>query len=144
MPTIGVEFQTKNIKLYDSESENYVTVSAQIWDTSGSERYRSIVLGHYRAAVGAVLVFDITDKESWQSLSHWLKELRQNCDKDCIIALMANKVDIVKERPELREVSTNEIRQFSLENNLVFIGETSAKDDINIKETFEDLMHNVH
>tara|TARA_B110000285_G_scaffold206450_1_gene245024 strand:- start:282 stop:527 length:246 start_codon:yes stop_codon:yes gene_type:complete len=80
-------------------------VSAQIWDTSGSERYRSIVVGHYRAAVGAVLVFDLTERESFDSLNHWLKELRENCDEHCLIALVANKVDLIQEDEELRQVS---------------------------------------
>ena len=52
-------------------------------------------MGHYRAAVGAVLVFDLTDRESYDSLSHWLKELRENCDEHCLIALVANKIDLV-------------------------------------------------
>lgn len=59
-PTIGVEFLTKKIVL-----KSGTVVKAQIWDTSGSERYRSITTGHYRSAVGALLVFDITDRESF-------------------------------------------------------------------------------
>ena len=60
------------------------------------------MVGHYRAAVGAVLVFDLTDRESFQSLNHWLKELRENCDEHCQIALVANKVDLVEADPAER------------------------------------------
>ena len=124
----------------DEETQQVESISAQIWDTSGSERYRSIVVGHYRAAVGALLVFDITDRDSYECLDHWLKELRENCDANCIIALVANKVDLVDKDPDSRSVSLNEIKTFADYNNLLFIGETSAKEDINIKETFETLL----
>jgi small GTP-binding protein len=119
-------------------------VSTHIWDTSGSERYRSIVTGHYRAAVGALLVFDVTDRETYECLDHWLKELRENCDEHCTIALVANKIDLINKDPNLRAVSINEIKTFADYNDLMFIGETSAKEDINIKETFESLLQKVH
>ena len=77
-------------------------ISAQIWDTSGSERYRSIVIGHYRSAVGALLIFDLTDRESFDCIDHWLKELRENCDENCEIALVANKIDLINDDPNLR------------------------------------------
>ena len=65
--TIGVEFLTKKIILPDLP-----VIKAQIWDTSGSERYRSITTGHYRQAVGAVLVFDLTERETFNQLDYWL------------------------------------------------------------------------
>ena len=65
--TIGVEFLTKKIILGDLP-----ILKAQIWDTSGSERYRSITTGHYRQAVGALLVYDITDRDSFNQLDYWL------------------------------------------------------------------------
>lgn len=82
-PTIGVEFLTKKIVL-----KNGAVVKAQIWDTSGSERYRSITTGHYRSAVGALLVFDLTDRESFESLTYWLNCLREHADENLVIALM--------------------------------------------------------
>ena len=102
------------------------------------------MVGHYRAAVGALLVFDLTDRETFECLDHWLTELRENCSEFCQIALVANKVDLVNEDPNKREVSIEEIRKFAEYNNLRFIGETSAKEDINIKETFETLLQAVH
>ena len=84
-PTIGVEFLTKKIVL-----KNGAVVKAQIWDTSGSERYRSITTGHYRSAVGALLVFDLTDRDSFDSLSYWLNCLREHADEHLVIALMGN------------------------------------------------------
>ena len=64
-------------------------------DTSGSERYRSITTGHYRSAVGALLVFDITDMDSFEQLKYWLSCLREHADENLVVALMANKLDLV-------------------------------------------------
>ena len=119
-------------------------ISAQIWDTSGSERYRSVVVGHYRAAVGALLVYDMTDRDTFEQLDHWLKELRDNCSEHCQIALVANKEDLVLEDPMSRQVTIDEAKQYAEKNQLLFFGETSAKDDKNIKETFEGLVCQVH
>ena len=89
-------------------------------------------------------MFDITDRDTYDCLEHWLKELRENCDENCLIALVANKIDIVEEDPSQRKVTLNEIKTFAQYNNLLFIGETSAKLDVNIKETFETLLQKVH
>lgn len=94
--------------------------------------------------MGALLVFDLTERESYDCLDHWLKELRENCDENCQIALVANKIDLVEANPSTRKVSLDEIKAFCEYNNLMFVGETSAKEDINIKETFEALLHSVH
>ena len=91
--TIGVEFLTKRIVLDDLP-----VIKAQIWDTAGSERYRCITTGHYRQAVGALLVFDITDRESFVNLDYWMQQLRDNCTEQLSICLMANKVDLEDRR----------------------------------------------
>ncbi len=115
-------------------------VKAQIWDTSGSERYRSITTGHYRAAVGALLVFDLVDKESFDQLGYWLNCLREHADPNIIIALVANKCDIVQEDEKLRQVTQLETLQFAKDNDLLYIGESSALSDLNIKEVVESLL----
>ena len=68
-PTIGVEFFSKKIYLPPKD----ICIKAHIWDTSGSERYRSVSIGHYREAIGALLVFDVTNKETFDNLGYWLK-----------------------------------------------------------------------
>ena len=95
-PTIGSEFLTKKIVLNDLPDQPII--KAQIWDTSGSERYRSITTGHYRAAVGALLVMDITERESFDNLDYWLSQLRDNSHPSCQICLMANKCDLENKR----------------------------------------------
>ena len=143
-PTIGVEFLTKKIVL-----DSGVILKAQIWDTSGSERYRSITTGHYRSAVGALLMFDLTDRETFESLGYWLQCLRDHSDDNLVVALVgkikkmnaiANKYDLVKERPEERKVTQEEIKEYAEKENLMYIGESSALSDTNIKEVVEALM----
>ena len=73
-----------------------------------------------------------------------MEELRENCDENCEIALMANKIDLINEDPSLRQVSLEGVQDFCKTNGLIFVGETSAKEDINIKETFEELLSRVH
>jgi GTPase SAR1 family protein len=75
-----------------------------MWDTAGSERYRAMTTNHYRSAVGALLVYDISNEESFNNLYYWLEELRKNLDPTALIALCANKVDIMFSQPEKREV----------------------------------------
>ena len=101
-------------------------------------------MGHYRAAVGALLVYDLTDRDSFEQLDHWLKELRDNCNEHCQVVLVANKVDLVNEEPNLRQVAFDEAQTYAEYNDLIFLGETSAKDNINIKEVFEQLLCRVH
>ena len=75
-----------------------------MWDTAGSEKYRSMTINHYRNAVGALLVYDISNEESFNNLSFWLEELKRNLDPYALIGLCANKVDIMFSTPEKREV----------------------------------------
>lgn len=76
----------------------------QIWDTAGQERYRSITSAHYRRAVGALLVYDVTRKRTFLSASKWLEELRQNAEPDIVVMMVGNKVDLCEKDPSLREV----------------------------------------
>ena len=97
--TIGVEFATRTVPLAVGG-----TVKAQLWDTAGQERYRAITSAHYRRAVGALLVYDVTKGATFQSCARWLEELRQNAEPDIVIMLVGNKVDLVERDPERRQV----------------------------------------
>ena len=77
--TIGVEFATKTVQIEDNK-----LVKAQIWDTAGQERYRSIASSYYRGAVGALLVYDVTNRNSFNHVPMWLKEVKENTEKDCV------------------------------------------------------------
>lgn len=96
--TIGVEFATRTLRLEKN------TIKAQIWDTAGQERYRAITSAYYRGAVGALVVYDITKKTSFDNAERWLSELREHADPDIVILLVGNKCDL----RHIRAVSTEE------------------------------------
>jgi Ras-related protein Rab-11A len=131
--TIGVEFATKSVQ---TEGK---TIKAQIWDTAGQERYRAITSAYYRGAVGALLVYDISKKESFIGVEKWLKELRDHADSNIVIMLVGNKSDL----KHLRAVSTDEGREFAEKHSLSFI-ETSALDATNVEQAFTQLLTEIY
>ena len=123
--TIGVEFAAKIIEL-DGKF-----IKIQIWDTAGHEAFQSITRTYYRGAAGALLVYDITRRDTYIHLIKWLSELKENAPKDITIILIGNKNDLENER----QVSYEEGENFAKENGLLFL-ETSAKTANNIAEAF--------
>ncbi|EGR31228.1 rab11b protein, putative [Ichthyophthirius multifiliis] len=137
-PTIGVEFATKQVVLKDG-----VKIKTQIWDTAGQERYRSITSAHYRRAVGALLVYDITKEKSYSSVTKWMEDLKYQADPDIVIFLVGNKLDLVEKNESARKVSKEEARNFALENKM-FFEETSAVTAQNVNEVFEKLLQEIY
>jgi len=131
--TIGVEFATKSI-----QADNK-TIKAQIWDTAGQERYRAITSAYYRGAVGALLVYDISKRISYDNVSRWLKELRDHADQNIVIMLVGNKKDL----RHMRQVQTDEAKEFCKQNKLFFI-ETSALGDQNVTMAFETILKEIY
>jgi len=131
--TIGVEFATKSIQC-DGK-----TIKAQIWDTAGQERYRAITSAYYRGAVGALLVYDISKRISYDNVSRWLKELRDHADQNIVIMLVGNKKDL----RHLRQVTTDEAKAFCEQHKLFFI-ETSALSDNNVTKAFETILKEIY
>merc|ERR1712000_38745 len=107
-------------------------VKLQIWDTAGQESFRSITWAYYRGAAGALLVYDITRRETFSHLSSWLEDARKHSNKDMTIMLIGNKSDL----DQKRQVTYSEGEAFAKENGLVFL-ETSAKTAENVQEAFE-------
>ncbi|EZG68226.1 Rab GTPase family 2 protein [Gregarina niphandrodes] len=122
--TVGVEFGSKSITVDDRN------IKLQIWDTAGQEGYRSITRSYYRGAAGALLVYDISRRETFNHLSRWLDEVRQNSNVHLTIMLIGNKCDIQR-----REVTTEEGAIFAREHGLIFL-ETSAKTATGVEEAF--------
>jgi len=88
--TVGIAF--KRTQIIDPDTgEEY---NMQIWDTAGQEKFQSVTTHHYRAADGALLVFDTTNHESLRSADRWLQELREHTDENVVVALVANKMDL--------------------------------------------------
>eukprot|EP00578_Thalassiosira_sp_NH16_P011694 CAMPEP_0181125808 /NCGR_PEP_ID=MMETSP1071-20121207/27260_1 /TAXON_ID=35127 /ORGANISM="Thalassiosira sp., Strain NH16" /LENGTH=246 /DNA_ID=CAMNT_0023211301 /DNA_START=53 /DNA_END=790 /DNA_ORIENTATION=+ len=132
--TIGVEFATKTVQIEDDK-----LVKAQIWDTAGQERYRSIASSYYRGAVGALLVYDVTDRNSFNHVPMWLKEVEENAEKDCLIMLVGNKMDL----HEQRTVFVRDGRSFARKNGLAFI-ETSALDATGVDTAFQRILQEIY
>ena len=123
--TIGVDFLMKSIEI------NGKTVKLQLWDTAGQEKYKSMVASYYRGANVALVVFDITSHESFDSLPGWIENYYKNGPEQKNIILIGNKKDMIEER----QVTQEEAELFSQTNNMIYF-ETSAKDGDNIDYVF--------
>jgi len=131
--TIGVEFGARLVNIDHNQ------IKLQIWDTAGQESFRSITRSYYRDAAGALLVYDITRRESFNHLTRWLEEARQNGNPNMTIMLIGNKCDL----EHRRAVSTKEGELFAQENGLIFL-ETSAKTAANVEAAFIKTAENIH
>jgi Rab family protein len=138
LPTIAIEFATKIIQIKEG---GYI--KAQIWDTAGQERYKSITYHHYRKSAGGLIVYDITKRSSFENIPNWLSDLKKLADKDCIIALIGNKLDIVQNNEKKREVTKEEAQSYAYLNHLLFY-ETSAYNDENINDIFEEILQTIY
>lgn len=127
-PTIGAAFLTQTITLEDA------TVKFEIWDTAGQERYRSLAPMYYRGAAAAIVVYDITNKESFNGAKSWVKELQRRGDPNVIIALAGNKADMEAKR----KIDFEEAHQYAQENGILHL-ETSAKSASNVRALFQEI-----
>jgi small GTP-binding protein len=123
--TIGVEFGAKNLKIEDK------IYRIQIWDTAGQETFRSITRAYYKNSVCACVVYDITNKNSFQNIKSWLEDCKKQSPKTVFLILIGNKVDL----EDKRQVTYEEGSVFAEQNGMLFF-ETSAKTGKNIEELF--------
>lgn len=123
--TIGVEFGARMITIDGKQ------IKLQIWDTAGQESFRSITRSYYRGAAGALLVYDITRRDTFNHLANWLKDCREYANSNMAIMLIGNKSDLEARR----EVKKEEGEAFAREHGLIFM-ETSAKTAANVEEAF--------
>lgn len=130
--TIGVEFGSKIIQVGGRG------IKLQIWDTAGQEAFRSITRAYYRGATGALLVYDISRRASFEHLAQWLLDARQNAQPNMVIILIGNKSDLQK-----REVMYEEGAWFARQNGLFFL-ETSAKTGQNVESAFLDTARQIY
>lgn len=132
--TIGVEFDTKCF-IVDGKK-----IKAQIWDTAGQERYRAITSAYYRGAVGAIVVYDITRKESFENATNqWIKQLKDNSESGIVISLVGNKTDL----SEKRQVKSQIAREAAQIGGYQ-LTETSALSDLNVQEAFQSLVEKIY
>lgn len=131
--TIGVEFQTRTVTIKSK------VIKAQIWDTAGQERYRAVTSAYYRGALGAMVVYDITKRTTFDHVARWVEELRAHADNSIVIMLVGNKADLV----ELRAVPTEDALEFAESQGLFFF-ETSALNGENVESAFFKLLEEMH
>eukprot|EP01053_Blabericola_migrator_P009921 Blabericola_migrator_1__9920@NODE_5487_length_749_cov_284_173021_g3549_i0_p1_GENE_NODE_5487_length_749_cov_284_173021_g3549_i0NODE_5487_length_749_cov_284_173021_g3549_i0_p1_ORF_typecomplete_len212_score42_07Ras/PF00071_22/9_2e55Roc/PF08477_13/7_5e25Arf/PF00025_21/5_4e23Gtr1_RagA/PF04670_12/1_2e10GTP_EFTU/PF00009_27/2_7e09SRPRB/PF09439_10/6_3e08FeoB_N/PF02421_18/0_00018MMR_HSR1/PF01926_23/0_00023AAA/PF00004_29/0_0022AIG1/PF04548_16/0_0038RsgA_GTPase/PF03193_16/1_3RsgA_GTPase/PF03193_16/18Septin/ len=137
LATIGVDFR---VKFMTAKGKN---LKLAIWDTAGQERFRTLTSTYYKGAHGIILVYDVSDPESFKALSHWLAEIKKHStNPNAILVLIANKID---RRPRSdagqdgQWVSRKDGEDFAIENSMLFV-ETSAKTNEGIEQAFEELV----
>lgn len=137
LPTVGFDYKSKIITLPDK-----TVVKLQIWDTVGQEKFMAINKSLLAKVHGIILIYDITDQDSFDHINNWITIIKE-ANENASLILVANKCDI----EDKRVISEDEGNKLAVENNISFV-EASAKENINIKETFikitEEVMNNVH
>ncbi|CAN6481435.1 unnamed protein product [Victoria cruziana] len=126
--TIGAAFFSQTLAVNDR------TIKFEIWDTAGQERYHSLAPMYYRGAAAAIIVFDITNSDSFSRAKKWVQELQKQGNPSMVMALAGNKADLA----DKRKVTQEEARAYAEENGLFFI-ETSAKAATNVNEIFHEI-----
>ncbi|CAD8151433.1 unnamed protein product [Paramecium octaurelia] len=132
LPTIGVDFKIRTFDL------NGKTVKLQIWDTAGQERFKTITNSYYKGAHGIILVYDVTDKQSFKDVENWLAEVEKYANENVVRVLVGNKVDLESKR----EVTPEEGKELADSLNIRFI-ETSAKNSSNVEKAFITLANEI-
>lgn len=132
--TIGLDYRLKMINLPDNR-----VVKMQIWDTAGQDRFRAITKNYYKGAHGIILIFDVTSTASFSNIKNWLQQIKENTSDKIQITLVGNKIDMINRRTVTKE----EADKLAKEYNLKYF-ETSAKDNLNIQETFAYLTKEIY
>ena len=131
--TIGLDYRLKTMTLKSGKN-----VKLQIWDTAGQDRFRAITKNYYKGANGIILIYDVTNVKTFENIKAWVASIREEASSNISVYLCGNKIDM----KEQRKVSTEEGEKLAEEFGLPF-KETSAKDSININETFNDLVERI-
>ena len=130
LSTIGMDYKIKNYQAEDGS-----TIKLYIWDTAGQDRFRSITRNYYKGADGIILIYDITNEESFNNVKHWINSIKEEAPDKVVIILVGNKVD----DEENRKIKKENGEKISQEFKLPFF-ECSAKADINVNSAFEALI----
>ena len=126
--TIGIDFLSKTIHMDDKP------LRLQLWDTAGQERFRSLIPNYIRDCSAAIVVFDVTNKKSFDSIETWISDVRKERGSSAVIAVVGNKIDKTEERCVSREDAEAKVKGL----NSIY-QETSAKSGQNVKELFREI-----
>jgi Ras-related protein Rab-18 len=133
--TIGVDFKVKQLEL------NNKRIKLTVWDTAGQERFRTLTSSYYRGAQGVVMVYDVTRRDSFDNLDHWLKEIKlysPNNGEGVVKLLVGNKIDLA----DARQVDRNEAEEWARNHGMLFL-EASAKTKTGVQESFMEVVHKI-
>ena len=134
LSTMGLDYRLKSMTLKSGKH-----VKLQIWDTAGQDRFRAITKNYYKGANGIILIYDITNLQTYENVKNWIAQIKEEANPNAIIYLAGNKIDV--EEAE-KVVKTEDGKKIAGEYKLKFY-ETSAKNGINVNEIFEDLVEKV-
>jgi small GTP-binding protein domain len=129
---LGIDYKTKKVRI------DNIDIKLQIWDTAGQEKYKSITHNFYKGANGIMIVFDLTDPQSFENVTNWLKQIKAQVGDNVSKLLLANKADLVDER----QVSKEQIQDLCKEIDIECI-EVSAKTGDNVTEAFMQMSKDI-
>ena len=132
LSTIGIDFQIKHLVL------NKKNIRLQIWDTAGQERYRNIAKNYFQSSDGFVIVYDISNTESFEKLDYWIEQIKANSQEYTKMILFGNKCDIIEDR----KIKKEEGEEYAKNNNINFF-EVSAKEGTNVDKAFESFVKDI-
>ena len=132
MGTAGIDLKKKTVKI-DSED-----VKIMIYDTAGHDRFRQITKVHYKGSRGVMLIYDVSDKKSYESVSTWMNHIKENAEDGVEITMVGNKIDI-----EDRQVNTDEGKNLAIKYAVPFV-ETSAMNGEGVEKAFLTLVTNIY
>ena len=132
LSTIGIDFQVKILNL------NKKKIKIQIWDTAGQERYRNIAKNYFQSSDGFIIVYDISNTESFDKLDYWIEQIKTNSQEFTKMILFGNKCDLIEDR----KVTKEEGEEYSKNNKIKFF-EVSAKEGTNVNKAFEDFIKDI-
>ena len=132
LSTIGIDFQIKHLVL------NKKNIRLQIWDTAGQERYRNIAKNYFQSTDGFVIVYDISNTESFEKLDYWIEQIKANSQEYTKMILFGNKCDIIEDR----KIKKEEGEEYAKNNNINFF-EVSAKEGTNVDKAFESFVKDI-
>ena len=132
LSTIGIDFQIKNLVI------NKKNIRLQIWDTAGQERYRNIAKNYFQSSDGFIIVYDISDIESFEKLDYWIEQIKTNSQENIKMILFGNKCDLIDDR----QIKKEEGEEYAKTKKIKFF-EVSAKDGTNVNEAFEYFVNDI-
>ncbi len=132
--TIGAYFAMKQCKLKNGRSKNLA-----IWDTAGEEKFDSLTNFYCRDACAALVCYDVTDKSSFDNIQKWVNKVKMEADPNCAMLLVGNKIDLLKNSPESRQVELSKVQKYA-DSLGVKVYEVSAKSGVNIDKIFTQVV----